>query len=246
MKEEVTMNDLDKKRPCGPWYFTFGSDERFPFQNTYVIVFAGSEKEAVRKFRERYPDRTEGTVNCSFWYDWKEWTGLSLRMDGHPADVIGRDNSGNLSWDEIYFLAEDSACGSAPLKRKDTARGAVDDYAIARGYENPEGFECPEEEIERICNEDDLLFNMSGDIVSCNKTGNPSLCEHSINGICEYSPDNTPCEGEYNDWEECGYTGQSNKTPCDYPDQDGVHRCPYSDDPTGDCCRNYCGVGVDE
>ena len=35
-------------------------------------------------------------------------------------------------------------------------------------------------------------------------------------------------------------------TPCDIPDQDGVHRCPYSDDPTGETCRNYCGLGVDE
>lgn len=35
-------------------------------------------------------------------------------------------------------------------------------------------------------------------------------------------------------------------TPCDYPDYDGVYRCPYSDDPTSDMCRNYCGIGVDE
>ena len=36
------------------------------------------------------------------------------------------------------------------------------------------------------------------------------------------------------------------KDSCEIPDQDGVYRCPYSDDPTGDTCRNWCGCGVDE
>lgn len=36
------------------------------------------------------------------------------------------------------------------------------------------------------------------------------------------------------------------KTPCDIPDYDGVYRCPYSEDPTSETCRCYCGLGVDE
>ena len=45
------------------------------------------------------------------------------------------------------------------------------------------------------------------------------------------------------------------ETPCDTPidiidEETGkmiqVYRCPYSDDPTGDMCRNICGEGVDE
>lgn len=43
------------------------------------------------------------------------------------------------------------------------------------------------------------------------------------------------------------------KTPCEVPqdwiDENGkmitVFRCPYSNEPTGDMCRNYCGEGVD-
>ena len=35
-------------------------------------------------------------------------------------------------------------------------------------------------------------------------------------------------------------------TPCEYPDYDGVCHCPYSDDPTSETCRCYCGLGVDE
>jgi len=33
-------------------------------------------------------------------------------------------------------------------------------------------------------------------------------------------------------------------TPCDYPDDDGEHRCPYADTYTGsesEMCRNCCG-----
>lgn len=38
-------------------------------------------------------------------------------------------------------------------------------------------------------------------------------------------------------------------TPCDTPDYDGVHHCPYEDSYTGypgEMCRNCCGLGVDE
>lgn len=37
------------------------------------------------------------------------------------------------------------------------------------------------------------------------------------------------------------------KTPCDYPDEDGRYRCPFSDDPTSEMCnRTCCGLAVDE
>ena len=39
-------------------------------------------------------------------------------------------------------------------------------------------------------------------------------------------------------------------TPCNVPDTDingnEVYKCPYSDNPTSDMCRNICGEGVDE
>lgn len=37
-------------------------------------------------------------------------------------------------------------------------------------------------------------------------------------------------------------------TPCDYPDENGKHHCPYADTYTGyedEMCRNCCGLGVD-
>ena len=66
-------------------------------------------------------------------------------------------------------------------------------------------------------------------------------CSQSVDGICEYSPDDIPCDGTYGEQYECAYVDPepvARTTPCDEPDQDGVHRCPYSEDPTGECCRN--------
>lgn len=34
------------------FYFTFGTDEGFPYQDTYLIVMATDLKEAIEKFRK--------------------------------------------------------------------------------------------------------------------------------------------------------------------------------------------------
>lgn len=55
------------------FYFTFGSSLQFPYRNTYLIVIANSENEAVKKFRNKYPDVHENIINCSFIYSEREW-----------------------------------------------------------------------------------------------------------------------------------------------------------------------------
>lgn len=49
-------------------FYTFGSDDHFPFCGGWVEVEAPSMKEAHAIFREHYPDRTPGTLNCSDYY----------------------------------------------------------------------------------------------------------------------------------------------------------------------------------
>lgn len=61
------VNDTQK------YYFTFGSAEHYPYQNGYLIVYADSWYEAVEKYRDKYPDKTEDNVNCSFIYSQDEW-----------------------------------------------------------------------------------------------------------------------------------------------------------------------------
>ena len=41
--------ELQTGKPHSRFYFTFGSDPGFPFQNTYIIVLAESEKAAVER-----------------------------------------------------------------------------------------------------------------------------------------------------------------------------------------------------
>lgn len=82
---------MDKKNK---FYFTFGSDPGFPYQNTYLIVMAYTEKEAIQKFREKYPDRHKNTFNCAFVYTEQQWEG-SLNQKYYPkepAEIIGQES----------------------------------------------------------------------------------------------------------------------------------------------------------
>ena len=55
------------------FYFTFGSDPGFPYQNTYLIVHAKDMKEAIEKFRANFKDRHKDTINCAFYYSEAQW-----------------------------------------------------------------------------------------------------------------------------------------------------------------------------
>lgn len=57
------------------YFYTFGSDPGFPYQNGWVEIHAASREEADRKFRARFSDRLghEGIMNCAFRYDEKRW-----------------------------------------------------------------------------------------------------------------------------------------------------------------------------
>ena len=45
------------------FYFTFGN-EGYPYAGGWVEILAESRSEAVKVFRQHYPDRYEGMVNC--------------------------------------------------------------------------------------------------------------------------------------------------------------------------------------
>lgn len=72
------------------FYFTFGSDPGFPYQNTYLIVEAVIESSAIRKFRKRFPDRHENTFNAAFCYSQEKWEryGCEKHYPDGPAEVI--------------------------------------------------------------------------------------------------------------------------------------------------------------
>jgi len=65
------------------YYYTFGSSPDFPYQNGWVVVYAGSWEEAHRKFRARFPDRHKGILNCAFFYEESRWRELDPEHNWH-------------------------------------------------------------------------------------------------------------------------------------------------------------------
>lgn len=71
------------------YYFTFGSHEGFPYQNTYLVVVAENINSAIEKFREKHKDRTPGFINCSFYYTEEQWNRDCAKFyTGKPAEII--------------------------------------------------------------------------------------------------------------------------------------------------------------
>lgn len=70
------------------YYFTFGSWKRFPFQNTYLVVIASSYRDAIKGFREKYPDVNPECLNCSDYYDEEQWKAIKKHYPHEPADII--------------------------------------------------------------------------------------------------------------------------------------------------------------
>lgn len=61
------------------YFYTFGSDPGFPYQNGWVEIHATSREDADRKFRAWFPDRSghEGIMNYAF-YILSAYTGSIL------------------------------------------------------------------------------------------------------------------------------------------------------------------------
>ena len=75
------------------YYFTFGSDEKFPFQNTYLIISGvDTMAQAINVFRSFYPDRDRDIpcYNASDCYSKDDWYGrkFDLYYKHVPAEQI--------------------------------------------------------------------------------------------------------------------------------------------------------------
>lgn len=71
------------------YYFTFGSWEKFPYQNTYLIVRAMDRSDAILTYRNKYPDVNEGVVCCSDIYTEEEWKRVGKHYeDVKPVEVL--------------------------------------------------------------------------------------------------------------------------------------------------------------
>lgn len=72
-------------------FFTFGSSNRFPYtRGQYVVAEGKDRRDAIRKFREKYPDKTPGVLNCADYYSEQQFN--SFRDEYYkgvePAEII--------------------------------------------------------------------------------------------------------------------------------------------------------------
>ena len=74
------------------YYFTFGSDPRFPYgRGDYVIVYAPTAHVAGKKFQNIHPNRPDSPfLNCSDIYSEESWRKFCRQYyEGvNPVEVI--------------------------------------------------------------------------------------------------------------------------------------------------------------
>ena len=80
VKKEDLIVWINRTSETQRFYFTYGSNPIFPFCGGYVIVKAGSLKEAIEKYRKEYPDVHDGLINCTFYYNESEWQKIKVPM----------------------------------------------------------------------------------------------------------------------------------------------------------------------
>ena len=81
------------------FYFTYGSDKRYPFQDGWTEIEAPSYALACAIFREYHPDRDPDApcLNCAEVYteeqfgDTIEWVGASYRDRCHERITLTRE-----------------------------------------------------------------------------------------------------------------------------------------------------------
>lgn len=66
------------------FYYTFGTSESFPFQRGWVEIQATSQSEANKLFRQHFPDKTPGVLNCAFIYTEEEFQKVKDSMSQYP------------------------------------------------------------------------------------------------------------------------------------------------------------------
>ena len=70
------------------YYYTFGSDPGYPNQCGWMEIHATSRREAGEKFRARFPDWHENTMNYAFCYDAERWVQMDPEHNLYLKNLI--------------------------------------------------------------------------------------------------------------------------------------------------------------
>ena len=124
------------------FYYTFGNDERFPFQSGWVEVNADSLIEANDMFRSYFADRN-GALNCAFVYNDEEWAQTPMAQSDAPEQICHMKINQYNADPDLEQTAKESSLEELIGKAKERSiekNGAIE----ARGDEptkNPHGMD---------------------------------------------------------------------------------------------------------
>ena len=78
------------------YYFTFGTDERYPYYGGWLVIEAESMNRAVDIFKTLYPSTTEWILACDGCYTEAQFERTGLAKTGHYGEycheVIRRES----------------------------------------------------------------------------------------------------------------------------------------------------------
>ena len=92
---QKNMTDTEKR-----YFYTFGTDPRFPFEGGWVEVLAINQDEANSIFRHIFPGQRQGLLNCAFSYTEEEFMRSKMAKQGNFGKFCQR----KLGVDDLFAL----------------------------------------------------------------------------------------------------------------------------------------------
>ena len=73
------------------FYFTFGTDKRYPYRGGWVLIHAPSLRVAVKIFRAVFPEKTRGLLNCSDYYTEEQFEKTGMLENGNFGEFCHQE-----------------------------------------------------------------------------------------------------------------------------------------------------------
>lgn len=65
------------------YYFTYGSDDNYPFHGGWTRITTDTIGRACAIFKAIHPCKTDGLLNCAFYYKEDEFKSTDMYSDGN-------------------------------------------------------------------------------------------------------------------------------------------------------------------
>ncbi len=90
MKYAAEFLEARPERGTKKFFFTFGTDPRFPFGiGEFVEVRADTIEQAAQKFKAAFPCRPGSTLlNCAFFYGEEQWRPIWTESYGRKPPIV--------------------------------------------------------------------------------------------------------------------------------------------------------------